>query len=230
MLGRVLQLVRRWRNPVVLGDLTRTDPVSRTFAFDRGTPIDRRYIEAFLATSRDAIRGTVLEVADNNLTRRFGGSRVRASEVLYAPPGGPRATLVGDLAKPQSLPENRFDCFICTQTLQFVFEIQEAVRSCHRLLAPGGVLLATLPGISQVSRYDMDRWGDFWRVTTASAARLFEPVFGPDVRVQSLGNALAATLFLQGVAVEDLPDPAVLDVHDPDYQIVVTVFARKRPT
>jgi SAM-dependent methyltransferase len=228
MIDRLLRYLVRRRHPAVLADLARTAPVSRAFGFDRGTPIDRRYIDAFLRRSREHIQGAVLEVASNELTRRFGGERVTRSEVLHATPGAPGATLVGDLARPESLPEGLFDCFICTQTLHCVFEIREAVRGCHRLLAPGGVLLATLPGISQISRYDMDRWGDYWRVTTAAARRLFEPVFGEHVEVESLGNVLAATMFLQGLTVEDLPDPSLLDRHDPDYQVTVTVVARRK--
>ena len=49
--------------------LRRTEPISRAYGFDRGTPVDRHYIEAFLqrhAPSPDYsagdIRGRVLEV------------------------------------------------------------------------------------------------------------------------------------------------------------------------
>ncbi|MFN8202224.1 MAG: hypothetical protein U0S48_06650 [Solirubrobacteraceae bacterium] len=35
-----------------------------------------------------------------------------------------------------------------------------------------------MPCISQISRYDMDRWGGFWRFTGAGASRLFGAVFG----------------------------------------------------
>jgi hypothetical protein len=41
------------------------EPLSDQYGFDRGTPVDRRYIEAFLRVHRDAIQGRVLEVQDN---------------------------------------------------------------------------------------------------------------------------------------------------------------------
>lgn len=44
--------------------LARLDPVSRTFGFDRGKPVDRWYIERFLAAHADDVRGRVLEVAE----------------------------------------------------------------------------------------------------------------------------------------------------------------------
>ena len=53
-------------------------PVSRSFGFDRGQPIDRHYIEDFLRRhgswpgySAGDIRGVVMEVGDDVYTRRF---------------------------------------------------------------------------------------------------------------------------------------------------------------
>src|SRR4051794_37443694 len=58
---------------VRLGDFCRTAPISTVFGFDRGTPIDRYYIETFLSKNADDIRGRVLEIGDNSYTVRFGG-------------------------------------------------------------------------------------------------------------------------------------------------------------
>jgi len=98
----------------------------------------------------------------------------------------------------------------------------------HRCLRPGGVVLATGTGISQISRYDMDRWGDYWRFTSLSARRMFEEVFADGaVTVKSYGNVLAATALLQGISANELK-PAELDVQDPDYEVVITIEAIKR--
>lgn len=227
-LKRALYHLRnRILKPVNINDLLKTQPVSPIFGCDRGTPIDRYYIEKFLDRNSPEIKGTVLEIADSCYSKLFGGNRVTSFEILHATPDNKNATIVGDLAEILTLPENRIDCFICTQTFQFIFEVQKAVQGAHRLLKPGGVLLATLPGISQISRFDMDRWGDYWRFTTASVEKLFKPIFKGGIEITSFGNVLAATAFLQGIAVEDLPNPTLLDEHDPDYQMVITVVARK---
>jgi len=105
--------------------------------------------------------------------------------------------------------------------------VAKAIQGAWHLLKPGGVLLATLPGISQVSRYDADRYGDYWRFTEDSARLLFEPLFTGGVQVASSGNALAACLLLQGIPQEELPDAALLDRQDRDYPLIVTVVARK---
>ena len=209
----------RRRRPALRG----LEPVSRTFGFDRGKPIDRWYIERFLAAHANDVRGRVLEVAEPTYTQWYGGGDVSHGDVLHAAPGNPQATLVGDLTTGRGIPAESFDCFICTQTLPFIYDVAAAVRGMHALLAPGGVVLATVSGISQRSREDQRDWGDYWRFTVDSARRLFGEVF-EDVEVEGHGNVYAAAAFLYGLAAEDL-DEAELVHHDPDYAMLIAVRA-----
>lgn len=222
--------VTQWPPWVRFGSLRRVTPLSRDFA--RGQPIDRHYIEAFLARYASDIHGRVLEVGDDTYTRQFGGQRVIQSEVLHATSGNPQATIVADLAHADQIPPETFDCIIMTQTLQYIYDARAAIRTLHRILKPGGVVLATFPGISQISRYDMDRWGEYWRFTTLSAKRLFEEIF-PEahVRVEAHGNVLAAIAFLHGLGAQELRQEE-LDSRDPEYEVSITVRAVKpgRPT
>jgi SAM-dependent methyltransferase len=202
----------------------RSQPVSRKFGLDRGTAIDRAWIEAFLAREAHRIRGSVLEIGDPGYTRRFG-TGVTESHVLHATGESPDATIVGDLVSGEGVPDGAFDCIVLTQTLPFVYDVEAAVATCRRALQPGGAVLATLPGISQISRYDMDRWGDFWRFTDVSARRLFEAEFGEGrVEIETHGCAGSACAFLLGLAAEEVP-AELLDVVDPDYQVLITVVA-----
>lgn len=227
MIEKLLRYLVQKKVKVIFNDLERNKPVSKVFGFDRGTPIDRFYLEKFLLKNSRYITGKVLEVGDSTYSKRFAGEEVTSFEVLHAVPGNKAATIVGDLTDSATLPENFVDCFICTQTFNFIFEVQKAIAGAHHLLKPGGVMLATVAGISQISRYDMDRWGDYWRFTSASIDRLFRPLFTGGVEIATFGNVLAATAFLQGIAVEDLPDPALLDECDDDYQLTIAVVARK---
>ena len=207
------------------GELRRVTPVSRTFGLDRGTPVDRYYIEKFLARHAGDIRGRVLEVGDATYTRHFGAERVTQSDVLHASPGNRHATIVGNLATGEGIPRSAFDCIVLTQTLLCIENVAAAIKHAASALKPHGVLLATVPGISQISRYDMDRWGDFWRFTTLSARRLFEAEFGEaSLSVQAHGNVLAATAFLQGICVKEMAT-SELDTVDPDYELVITIRA-----
>jgi SAM-dependent methyltransferase len=205
----------------------RLTPVSRDFGFDRGTPIDRYYIEEFLNQHAGDIRGHVLEVKDNDYTVRFGGDRVSASDVLDVDATNPNATLIADLNCPAAIAHDSFDCIIFTQTLQLIHDLQVAVRTAHRSLRPGGVVLATMPGISQIARDGLNRWSDHWRITATGASRLFGDIFGEEnVAVGTMGNLSTAVAFLQGKTVEDL-SASEMQFKDPDYQLVITIRARK---
>lgn len=212
--------------PVDFGALRRLSPFSVAFGFDRGQPIDRHYIEEFLARNAAHVRGRVLEIGDRNYTTRFGGSRVTHSDVLHVYDGTPHATIVADLAQETSMPSAAFDCIICTQTLHLIYEVRHAIGTLHRTLKPGGVVLATVPGITQISH---DEWRDcwYWAFTSLSIRRLFEEWFPPAyVAVEARGNVLAATAFLYGLAAHEI-EQQELAHNDPAYQVVIMVRARK---
>jgi glycosyltransferase involved in cell wall biosynthesis len=212
---------------VRFGGLRRLTPISRQFGYDRGQPVDRYYIERFLTDHAEDIKGHVLEVGDDMYSRRFGGERIAASDVLHLVEGNPRATMVGDLRRPGDLPAGTFDCVILTQTLQFIDDAQAALETVRHSLKSGGVVLATLAGIGQVSRYDADNWGYFDSFTTASAQRLFETVFRAEqIFIRCYGNVLSATAFLYGISAQELTT-AELDYLDSDYQVIVAVKALK---
>jgi SAM-dependent methyltransferase len=213
---------------VRFGNLRTTKPTGLNFGNDRGLEIDRYYIERFLSQHSPEIHGHVLEIKNNTYTLKFGGDRVKKSDVLHKVEGNPQATIVADLTKADSIPSNTFDTIIFTQTLQFIYDIHAVVAALYRILKPGGVLLATVPGISQISPYDRDMWGDYWRFTHLSARMLFEEVFTPPlVTVQSYGNVLSAISLLHGLACEDLRQEE-LDVHDPVYEVLIAIRAKKQ--
>jgi glycosyltransferase involved in cell wall biosynthesis len=211
---------------VNFGNLRRVTPISRIFGFDRGLPVDRYYIEGFLAGKAADVRGRVLEVADDSYTRRFGGVRVTKADVLHISEDNPLATIVADLSRADHIPSEMFDCIILTQTLNFVYDLRASVSTLHRILKPGGVLLGTFPGISQTCRYE---WGgSCWALTSLSAGRLFEEVFSPeDISIETYGNVLVATAFLHGLVTKDLRKEE-LDYNDSDYEVIIAVRAIKR--
>jgi SAM-dependent methyltransferase len=229
-------MVKRWlrasrgsasRNVARFETLGSTTPASRVFGFDRGQPIDRWYIERFLQHHAADIHGHVLEIGGGDYARRFGGASATRIDVLHVESGQPGTTVVADLADAPHLESNAFDCIIATQTLQHIYQVRGAIATLHRVLTPGGVLLMTVPGISQISRFDMERWGDYWRFTTLSMQRLCQEVFAPaNVTVESAGNVLAAAAFLHGLASAEL-NLDELTSHDRDYQLLITVRAIK---
>jgi len=213
---------------VRFGSLRRLSPISRIFGYDRGQEsITRYYINRFVMGCSGDIKGRVLEIGDNTYTRRYGDGRVTQSDILHVAPGNPKATIVADLTCADSIASDAFDCIILTQTLQFIYDVRPALSHLFRILKPGGVLLVTLSGISQISRYDMDRWGEYWRFTTLSARRLFTEFFpSPHVTIETYGNILVAIALLEGLASTELKKTE-LDYCDPDYEVMITVRAVK---
>lgn len=222
-LGKTKQKIK----PVRWGTLRTTRPISSVFGCDRGTPIDRYYMENFLAEHSSCIRGRVLEIAENTYTKKFGGAQVTKSDILHVTNDNPQATIIADLTNADHIPSDQFDCIILTQTIQVIYDKDSAVKTIYRILKPGGTVLVTASGISRISSYDMERWGEYWRFTTLSAKKLFANYFPEkNICVESHGNVLVATAFLHGLAVEDLKQKE-LDYNDPNYQVLITLKATK---
>jgi SAM-dependent methyltransferase len=210
---------------VRFGSLRRLEPFDRNYGYGRGRPVDRYYIEGFLGRHAADIRGRVLEIGDPTYAALFGGTAVTALDVLDVAPGNPQATVVADLSDAPHLPSERYDCVILPQTLQVIWDVRAALETVHRILRPGGVVLATFPGITQYARHDAARWPLYWCFTTASAGRLFAEAFpAGDVEVAAHGNVLAAAAQLYALCDRDLR-PREFGHHDPDYEVVVTVRA-----
>jgi SAM-dependent methyltransferase len=231
---------RPWIGGVDLGALHRLTPFDRQFGEGRGTPIDRYYIEHFFSRfggledyAVGDIRGHVLEAGHDAYARRFAGrtrdgSAIERLDIVDASEANRDATIVDDLTSAEKLASDTYDCIVMPQILHVIYDVRAVIRTLHRILKPGGVLLTTFAGISQRCNPDRDLWGDYWRFTTLSARRVFEETFRPeDLTVEAYGNVLAATGFLFGLAVEDL-DREDLEPRDPDYELLIAVRAVKR--
>jgi SAM-dependent methyltransferase len=205
------------------GELRRTTPISQRYGFDRGTPVDRHYIEDFLSTWSADIKGHVLEVKNSDYTKAFGGSRVSKSDVLDVDAANPQATIIADLNAANELPGDAFDCIIFTQTLQYIYRLDCALRDLHRSLKPGGVLLMTVPGIAPSS----PRENRYWCFTDLSVQRLLGEQFqATNIQVFTYGSLLSATAFLYGLSAEELR-PNELAARDAEYQLIIAARATK---
>lgn len=226
LLYKIINSIYRKRNPINWQGLRNTKPLYNNFGCSRGTPIDRYYIEKFLQLQAHYITGTVLEIADNTYTHKFKQGSVK-SEVLHIDKGFKNTTIVGNLVQLETLPADIADCFICTQTLNFIYEVEKAVEGIKHLLKENGTALVTIAGLCQISRYDYERWGDYWRFTALSAQKIFAKHFSEkNVTVFPYGNVLAATCLIQGIPVEDITQEE-LDYNDQDYQVLIGIVAKK---
>ena len=194
------------------------------YGYTRGRIADRRYIEQFLADNADVIAGRCLEIQNANYVKRFGGDRVVSADVLDIDPTNPFATIVGDLHSLTEVKSGTFDCVVLTSVLQFLRDPLAALGEAHRILAPGGTALVTVPTLPPL---DFGSGEDRWRFMPTGAREMHEAVFGAqNVSVVTFGNLVTAVARLTGLAEEDLPRRA-FSFDDPIYPVVVGVRATK---
>jgi SAM-dependent methyltransferase len=199
-----------------------TRPLSAIYGFDRGTPVDRRYIEQFLAHYVDSIRGNCLEIKDDRYLRRFGGERVTRFDVLDIDVDNKSANVIGDLQDLKMVPDASYDCAIVTETLCFLRDPRRGVCELHRILSPGGTALVT---VACLGREDIEDGVDYWRFMPAGVSALFAGLSW-EVDITRYGNALVGMAIWCGMAMEDLPARA-WQLDDAGWPCVIGVRARK---
>lgn len=221
----MIKKIFNWRLPVVWGSFRKLQPISQIYGLDRGNSIDRYYIEKFLKKHSSHITGKVLEIGDNRYTLKFGKDVVH-SEILDINRKNPMATIHADLRDKKSLPQNRFDCVILTQVLQYLDDLDSTIANFHLMLKPKGILLATVPCVARIDCVAKEK-GDFWRFTKASIKYLFEKKFAKqNLKIEAFGNVLSVICFMEGVSVEEVK-PQELDFRDKDFPLVVCLKAVK---
>jgi SAM-dependent methyltransferase len=200
------------------GNLRRSEPFSDQFGFDRGTPIDRFYLERFLDAERAAIRGHVLEIQVSGHARKFGRELQRVDTLDISAQFSP--TYQCDLADAGTVvPSDTYDCFLLPNTLQHLARLEEALAQALRVVKPGGVILASAAGLARLTTPDEDFWrftAEGWRMVTA---RMWP---GCAVDVRAHGNCLAAVAGLYGLAVEEMTR-AELEIEDERFPVLTTI-------
>ena len=212
--------VPRW------GNLRRVRPFSQHFGFERGTPVDRYYLDRFLDQHRQLITGRVLEIQAPDCTVRYGHELSATDSVDIVPHSNENLTYLCDLAQSEGvIPDGSYDCFLLPNTLCMLRDIEGCLRNALRVVRPGGVILATTAALMPLTG-DVP---DYWHASAAGWRELAHKVWpGCDVRIEQHGNCLAAVAAMLGLAFEEL-DPSELDVNDPRYPVLVTVYCRRLP-
>jgi len=199
-------------------------PLSYVWGLDRGVPILRYYLEAFLREHAADIRGQCLEFQEDCYATRFGGAAVSKLDILHHDHSNPMATIVADLTRPNTIPRDCFDCIICTHVLHVVFDLEEMVAELHRLLRETGVLLV---GVPHVSMYAPEA-GEYWRFPPEGLRAVLAKAFGAaNVMVRGYGNSLTAAGSLRGLVAHEFSEKE-LNYLDERFPIEVCARAVKR--
>ena len=194
-------------------------PFSRKFGLERGSPVGRYYVERFLRKNAEFVTGPCLEFGDARYRALFpGAGEYHVIDVVRRP----AVDFVADIHDPVGVPRDYFKSIICTQVLEHLAHPEKAAAAIFDLLAPGGVLLLTVPFINPV-HYDP---ADFRRYTPEGVTLLLLDA-GFDVeQVDFGGNSLVGTGSLLGMVQEDF-STSELELKDPVYPYNVLARARK---
>ncbi|MFS4461102.1 methyltransferase domain-containing protein [Bdellovibrio sp. HCB2-146] len=174
--------------------------------------------------SKTQLRGNVLEVAENTYTKKFAPN---SNSLILAPYEDKNVDVVCDLTATVSPAYHQIaDCFICVQTLNFIYEYKEALKNIKKLMKPNGTILITVASVCQISEFDAQRWGDYFRFTPQSFTKLLNESFPQSkISIESFGNIRAATGLLHGLVVEDINTNDLL-YKDPIYPVVLTAVVQ----
>lgn len=202
-------------------------PVSEQFATERGTPVDRYYIDDFLENHSQYIKGDVLEIEDNTYTKKFGKDKVRTSIVMDVCSTAPIVDFNANLETGEGIRDGVADCFILTQTLMYIFDLKSAARNISRLLKGNGTVLITCSGISQNSQRCMDNYGAYFNFNVAVFERMFEEQNDMQiVDVGSYGNVKTVSAHINGLCCEDLQKEDFIQ-NDKCYPLIVYAMVKK---
>ena len=94
----------------------------------------------------------------------------------------PLVDVIAD-ARRLPFPDERFDLILCTQVMEYVANPSQVMAEFHRLLKPGGCLLASLPAI-----YPPDSETDAWRYLPAGIRHLTSAF--ASVEIAAEGNSV----------------------------------------
>lgn len=202
--------------------------IGNDFGFSRGMPIDRWYIHQYFLDNAKLITGACLEFGELTYVNKYGSDVTK--KVMFNYSNISRVSsgeIRGDITIPSQLPELEFDCIVCVNVLNFIYDIKSALLGLGRMLKRNGVIVITVAGpVAHISRYDMVRWGDFWRFTDRTIAQLVSEAGLKVEDIKTYGNPLSCVTQINGYCVEDIGVDSLLPNHS-DYQLVIGLVVRK---
>lgn len=214
--------VFRRRIGAIRGRLLVGPPLSYQVGGDRGLPAHRDFIQRYLRAHSMYIRGDCLEFESDQYTSAHGNPD--SVDILHVDESNERATVIADLAQPNDLPSNRWDCIVCTHVLHLVPDPFAVIRELSRILRPGGALIVAVP---TMTRIDHPSWTEYWRFTPDGVELLLRSSFN-DVSIEGFGNALVAAGMMRGLTVDEFLR-SELEPYDLRFTVEVCALAKKAP-
>ena len=210
ILSRGAKKLRRFFLNARLIEIVPRARLSKSFGTDRGTPVDRMLMELFLQKyCDDENTGNLLEFSDSSFSDALfplANKYVFHFQEGLIPDLGVGNAIVGDLnLLPLPILQAKFDLIISTQVLAFTKNPFLVAQNLVAMLSVGGRIIGTEPFMSQISDYDDNRWGDYFRFTTKGLEQVFSSNSNVQIATSTfpLGNYQSTRMSLQGIVQED---------------------------
>lgn len=202
------------------GSLRRLMPVCGNFGFTRGWPVDRYYLDQYIAKISNLVTGNVLEVGvyvSDPMKKKFPHSKsfhavdvIKTDKVDYA----------GDIHERSLFSEGSFDTILCFNVLEHCKMPWVVVENMHHWVKKGGQVFCMVP-VTQRRHEDPK---DCWRILPQSLEWMFKSFSKAEIHCR--GNPLTAVSALLGIPSDELSKKE-LDFDHPDYPVAAFVSCEK---
>ncbi len=181
------------------------------FGVSRGTPLDRKLISDYLWTATrdiDSMNLTVLEFGDRIISENMLKKSI-SWIFLYSQKfeiDTKNKIIYGDLTnfdESYSAIYGTFDIILSTQLMAFTDDPFAVVKNLNKMMKKDGVLVGTEPFLSPVSRYDNEKWGDYFRFTLKGMKKLLDSAKFTISEITPLGNFSWSLALSKGLVQED---------------------------
>ena len=181
------------------------------FGVSRGTPLDRKLISDYLwkaTRDLDRLNLTVLEFGDRIISENMLKKSI-SWIFLYSRNfkiDTENQIIFGDLTnfdEKYSEIFEKFDVILSTQLMAFTDNPFAVIKNLNKMLKKDGVLIGTEPFLSPVSKYDNEKWGDYFRFTLKGMGKLLDSAKFTIFEITALGNFSWSLALSKGLVQED---------------------------
>ncbi|MBK1987560.1 class I SAM-dependent methyltransferase [Sphaerospermopsis aphanizomenoides BCCUSP55] len=202
------------------GDLKKTVPICQAFGLTRGKPVDRYYLNKFIAEIYPQITGNILEIGGIPKDKDFYQVNPGSSYQIMNLEPGLGIDIVGDAHDVSMIQPESFDSIITFNVLEHCYAPWQVVENIYTWLKPGGKCFAMVPSAVRLHATPMD----YWRPLPDAFAWMFRNFSQKKLYVY--GNPISVIASYHGIATEELTTEE-LDAFHPDYPVATCIVAQK---
>ena len=201
------------------GTMRRRFAICEWFGFSRGAPVDRYYLDRFVAEIRERVVGEVLEIGGRSANRElYGFPNVTRYQTLDMRPG-PGVDIVGDAHDPAIHPPDSVDSIVAFNVLEHCEQPWKVVENMRLWLRRGGWAFCMVPNAQRI--HAMPR--DYWRALPEAVQWMFRDFSTREIR--QYGNPTTVIAAYLGIAAEELSRDELDEIHL-DYPVATCISAR----